>query len=201
MAQRGLRTKAGDRTRAAILGAAIRLLGREGPEVFSAATLAKETGVSKATIFHHFHTIDEIPLLALEQFWAHSLTFKAGKTTEVRDYLQELGQQVTTLARKRTPFLRTHLVFLTKALFDARLHNQLAAGSIQMHQRMTRELSSRLPKSLPSSDVDTIARMAETFLDGMMVNLAIHGPKGHANARRVWAHFLDLLLLHAEKKR
>ena len=48
-------------TRSAIIDAAIIVLGRGGPDAFSAASLAREVGVSKATLFHHFPSIDEIP--------------------------------------------------------------------------------------------------------------------------------------------
>ena len=70
-----------------------------------------------------------------------------------------------------------------------------------MHREMIRELSVRLPKPLPPSDVEAIARMVETFLDGMMVNLAIHGKRGLANASQVWTQFIDLLLSQVEKRR
>ncbi len=73
MALKGQRTKAGERTRAAILKATLRLLGRAGPDAFSASTLAKAAGVSKATLFHHFSSIEEIPLAAFEQFWLQSV--------------------------------------------------------------------------------------------------------------------------------
>jgi AcrR family transcriptional regulator len=66
---KGQRSQAGERTRVSILDATIRILGRDGPERFSASALARETGASKATLFHHFRTIDEIPILAMERFW------------------------------------------------------------------------------------------------------------------------------------
>ena len=74
MPVKGHRTSAGERTRTKILQATVRILGRDGPGRFSASSLAKEAGVSKATLFHHFRAIDEIPILAMESYWTQSLT-------------------------------------------------------------------------------------------------------------------------------
>lgn len=53
-------------TRAAIIEAAVSILGHEGPAGLTASALTRAVGISKATLFHHFRTIDEIPLVALE---------------------------------------------------------------------------------------------------------------------------------------
>lgn len=79
MAIKGQRTKAGDQTRMVILEAALKLLGRAGPDACSASTLAKEAGVSKATLFHHFGSIEDIPLAAFERFWLQSLAMDTRK--------------------------------------------------------------------------------------------------------------------------
>ena len=60
-------------TRAAIVDAAVAILGRDGAEGLSASALAREVGISKATLFHHFSSIDEIPLVAFERMIARGL--------------------------------------------------------------------------------------------------------------------------------
>lgn len=198
MALKGIRTKAGDRTRTAILEATLTLLGRVGPDGFSASSLAKEAGVSKATLFHHFGSLDEIPIAALEEFWLGSLSHETAKPTSARAYLEELGRQVITLAQKNSEFLKAHVVFLTKAIFDSRLGKLLAAGGLQMHRAVVRELAARLPESLPATEIDAMARMTEMTLDGLMIALVVHRkPKALAEAKRAWAQFVDLLLARA----
>jgi len=152
MALKGHRTKAGGQTRTAIPEATLALLGRDGPEAFSASTLAKEAGVSKATLFHHFSSINKIPLAALEQFWSRSLSLDTAKLPSARAYLEECGRQVIAMAHKRNGFLKAHVVFLTKAIFDAPIRQRLAAGAVQMHRVMVQELTARLPKNLPASE-------------------------------------------------
>ncbi len=198
MAIKGQRTKAGDRTRTAILEATLRLLGRAGPDAFSASTLAKEAGVSKATLFHHFGSIEEIPLAAFEQFWLQSLAPDTRKLISARDYLEDLGRQVINSAEKHGELLRAQIVFMTKALFDSRLRRHLAAGAVQMHQAVVQALAARLPKNFPASEIDALARMAEMTLDGLMIALVMRkGPKEREQSKRAWTTFVDLLLARA----
>lgn len=201
MVSKGKRTKAGDRTRAAILEATIALLGREGPDAFSASTLAKETGVSKATLFHHFGSIDDIPHEALQHLWSQAIAQGSGNSQSVRDYLQELGQHVILLARKRRNFLRANVVFLTKAIFDLQLRRRMAAAALQMHRLMTHALSEKLPKTVSASKIEATARMVEIALDGLMFRLAvIRTSKELAESRRAWSLLIELLLADVEAK-
>lgn len=195
MPARGHRTKAGDRTRAAILDATIRLLGREGPDGFSASTVANEAGVSKATVFHHFRSLDEIPLLALDRFWASSLSRDSAEIASARDYLLDLAHQLASLTGKRTAFLRAHLVFLVKAMFDPNLRRLLVSTSAGVHELTMKELSRRLPRGLRQQEIETATRMVEMVLDGMMIGLAVNRtPKARSVTTLAWNRFLDLLL-------
>jgi AcrR family transcriptional regulator len=195
MALKGQRTKAGDRTRTAILEATLRLLGRVGPDAFSASSLAKEAGVSKATLFHHFGSIEAIPLAAFEEIWHQSLTPDTRELISAHDYFEDLGQQVIISAQKHSEFLRAQVVFVTKAIFDPRLRRRLAASTLQMHRVVVQELAARLPKSLKASEIDSMARMAEMTLDGLMIALVMRkGSNELAESKRAWASFVDLLL-------
>lgn len=199
MPAKGHRTKTGDRTRAAILDSAIRLLGRAGPDGFSASAVANEARVSKATVFHHFRSIDKIPLLALDRFWASSLSRDSAEFASARAYLLELGNQLESLTGKRKIFLRAHCVFLVKAMFDLKLQRLLISTSTRMHELTMQELARRLPRHVPEQEMETATRMLEMVLDGMMIGLAVnHNPRALEITRRAWRRFLDLLLREIE---
>lgn len=200
MVLKGKRTKAGERTRAAILDATIALLGREGSEAFSASTLAKEAGVSKATLFHHFGTIEDIPYEALQHLWSQ-IAFQHNENSEsAREYLQNLGQQVVSLAHRRANLLRANVIFLAKAIFDSRLRQCMSGGALQVHRLMTQQLSEKLPKNLSASEIEAMTRMIEMLLDGMMFRLAVmKDPKELAESKRAWTHFVEILLDRAER--
>ncbi len=120
------------------------------------------------------------------------------KLVSARDYLEGLGRQVIIPAQKHGELLRAQLVFVTKGVFDSRLRRHLAAGAVQMHRAVVQELTPRLPQSLPASEIDAIARIAEMALDGLMIALLMRkGSKELAETKRAWAEFVDLLLARA----
>ena len=201
MAVKGQRTKAGERTRAAILEATVTLLGREGPDAFSASTLAKEAGVSKATLFHHFGAIEDIPHEALQHLWSQAVSQESQNSESAREYLQKLGQQIVFLARKRSNFLRANVVFLTKGIFDPRLCQRLSEGALRMHRLMTQTLSEKLPKSLSASEIEAMTRMVEMALDGLMLRLAVmKSSKELAESKHAWTQFIEILLASVGRK-
>ena len=195
MPRKGQRSKAGERTRSAILKAAILILGRDGPDRLSASTLAKESGVSKATLFHHFRTFEEIPMVAMEHFWMQSLAPAAGIPKSLHAYLMQLGRPALDLPRKRATFLKAHFVFLVKAMFEPRLHVQLQEGTKTMHRQLADELSARIPKRRKAATIETATRMIEMMLDGLMLAIAAEGnTQGRVLSRQAWARFVKLLL-------
>ena len=192
---KGQRTKTGERTRAAILEAAVRILGRDGPDKFSASTLAKEAGVSKATLFHHFRTLDEIPIVAMEDFWVRSLASKSADRTSARTYLLQLGALMLALPQQRATLLKAHVVFLVKAVFDPQLKKRLAAGAALMQGRMLEELAARSPASVERRELDIVAHIVAIALDGLMMAVVTAQSPGERNlSRRAWTRLVDLLV-------
>jgi AcrR family transcriptional regulator len=182
----------GERTRAAILEAAVELLGRAGPDGFSAAALAREAGVSKATLFHHFETLDMIPLAALEQHLLSALAVEQHRDLPLREFLEALGRGFIATADERRDFLKAYFVFFTKAIFDQRFRARLTAGSHELHQAMTRALA---PRVAPAR-VETTARLVEMALDGLGLHLLVVGDM--AQIEQAWSMLVDLVTRQEE---
>jgi AcrR family transcriptional regulator len=76
-------------TRRRILGAALRIFGREGILGATTATIAAEAGVSHGSIFAHFGTQEALVIAAIEEFGEtlarrlHELTAAGARTREV----------------------------------------------------------------------------------------------------------------------
>jgi hypothetical protein len=120
------------------------------------------------------------------------------KLITARDYLQDLGQQVIKSVKKNDEFLKAQVVFLTKAMFNPPLRRRLSAGTVHMHRVVVQELAARLPKGLPDSEVEALARVAEMTLDGLLIALVMRtGSKELAATKKAWADFVDLSLSRA----
>jgi AcrR family transcriptional regulator len=195
MAIKGQRTAAGEETRKEILDAALTLLGHGGLDAFSAGALAREVNVSKATIFHHFASVDEILLAACD--WRRSLELEGHQPTTARAYLDGLGQQLVRAAQGDPVLLKAQAVFVTRAIFDREMNARLSEGVAEMHRLVVEALSARLPSNVSDAEIESIARLAEMALDGLMINLVMRTDEW-VQFQHAWTLMVDLLLSGAK---
>ena len=195
MAIKGKRTAAGEETRKEILNAALTLLGRGGPDAFSAGALAREVNVSKATIFHHFASIDEVLLAACD--WRQSLELEGRQPTSARAYLDGLGQQLVRAAEDDPILLKAQAVFVTRAIFDREMNARLSEGVADMHRLVVDALRARLPSNVSDAENERIVRLAVMALDGLLINLVTRTDE-RAQFQHAWTLMVDLLLASAK---
>jgi len=191
MAIKGQRTAAGEATRKEILDAALKLLGRGGPDAFSAGALAREAGVSKATIFHHFASVGEILLAAFD--WRQSLELEGHQPTSARAYLDGVGQRLVRAAEDDPTLLKAQAVFFTRAIFDREMNARLSEGAADMHRLVVEALRARLPSNVSDAEIESIAQLAKIALDGLMINLVMRTDE-RARFQHAWTLMVDLLL-------
>jgi AcrR family transcriptional regulator len=195
MAIKGQRTAAGEGTRKEILDAALALLGREGPDAFSARAVAQEANVSKATIFHHFASVDEILLAAFD--WRQSIELEGRQPASARDYLENLGRQLVRAAQDDPALLKAQAVFFTRAIFDGEMNARLSQGGADMRRLIAEALRARLPAKVSDAEIGSMAHLAEMALDGLMLNLVMRA-EDLAQSQQAWALLVDLLLAGAK---
>jgi AcrR family transcriptional regulator len=174
-------------TRAAIIDAAVAILGREGPGGFSAAALARETGVSKATIFHHFRSIDDIPLAAFERLAGATLREESAEDRSLAALLARIGAENLAFMRTRKDFLRAYKVFVARAMFDDRLAAELRQGIGELFARMR---SSMRPLLRDDADAAAMARLTGAVFDGLALHMLSMGDDAEIDA--AWALFVRL---------
>lgn len=182
-------------TRSAIIEGAIRLLGRDGPDGFSAAALAREVGVSKASIFHHFTSIDEIPLAALDRFGAAMLApTGAAPPKTPRDLLLQLGDATFAVTLEQRDFFRAYFVFFARALFDERMRRHLAASA----EPTLAGIAQQFGRFMPDGEAEVVSRLAMMTLDGLGLHLLALGEED--KARQAWRRFVDALFPEPPKE-
>ena len=191
MAIKGQRTAAGEKTRNEILDAALSLLGRGGLDAFSAGALAQAASVSKATIFHHFSSVDDILLAACD--WRRSLEFEGRQPTSTRAYLDGLGQQLVRAAQDDPILLKAQAVFMGRAIFDRETNARLSSGSADMRRLLVEGLRARIPAGVPDAKIESLARLTEMALDGLMINLVTRADQ-REQFRSAWTQLVDGLL-------
>ncbi len=195
MAIKGQRTAAGEQTRKEILKAVLTLLGRGGPDAISAGALSREASVSKATIFHHFASVDKILLAAFD--WRQSLELEGNQAASAHDYLDDLGQQLVRAAHDDPALLKAQAAFVTKAMFDPEMNARLSEGVAEMRRLIVEGLRFRLPATVSDGEIEPMAVLVGMALDGLMINLVMRTNEA-AQFQRAWTRMIDLLLVGAK---
>ena len=178
----------GEATKAAIVKAAIVILGREGPDGFSASSIAREAGVSKANVFHHFARIDEIPLAAFEALGAELFGASAIGEGPLEVWLPALGDGIADIVERNRGFLNAYFVFFSKSLFDANLRARLASGA----EALLAPLGEALRAGRSEAEANALARQIAMMIDGYALHLLVTGTG--AEAREAWKSFARRVL-------
>lgn len=181
----------GTATRRRIIESAVALLGREGPDGFSASALAREAGVSKATIFHHFDSLAVIPEVALEELFTASMARSDEPGLDLRGYLTRLRDDALAVLHEQRGFLNAYFVFLTKTLFDPHLRLRFQAGAAELLETLRDGLARRLPPDVPDDEVHELARLVGASLDGIALHHLVM--EDHGSLDRSWDRLTDLI--------
>jgi AcrR family transcriptional regulator len=171
-------------TRQDIIAAAVTILGRDGPDRFSASTLAAEAGISKATVFHHFRSLDEVPLAALDHLSEQALRPDLPETPTLAQILQAIGRAAFGLAADQRPFLRAYFAFASKAMFDMALRQRLQVSLAAAQGHIAALLAPAIPDPRRA---DTWAGAILAQLDGITLHMMLH--EDDSQAARQWAAF------------
>jgi AcrR family transcriptional regulator len=182
-------------TRSAIVDAAVTVLGRDGPDGFSAAAIAREVGVSKATLFHHFPSIDGIPTAAFERMIADSLAIDMPPDASLADTIELLGRGAAELVRARRGFFNAYFVLMARAMFDDGLRAQLRASGDALLARLRTLIA---PKLAPGGDAAAFARLIAIQLDGSAIHRMAFGNEEEIDA--AWRLLVELARREGRKE-
>jgi AcrR family transcriptional regulator len=172
-ARRDERKAKGERSRQAILRAALATLGDKGLEGFTARNVAERAGVSTATVFHHFATLDELQLEAVVLLFDDALG--QGLMTpgqDLRGYLHSLGTVVLRMIRRQPELVRISNTLFGKLPFSEGLRR----SAVQHYARYVAAVEG----DLAALGADAAARRAHValalvlLLDGLGIHWSIH---------------------------
>jgi AcrR family transcriptional regulator len=185
-------------TRVAIIEAAVRILGRAGPEGLSASSVAREVGISKATLFHHFRSVDEIPLVALEHLALQLQTFAPSGNAPQGNAIEALGEGTRALIEQHRDFINAYFVFFAKALFDPALRKRLAECGAEP-RAMIGELVEAGMKGTDAQHKEDAVNLIAIMLDGLALHLLLADDQ--RPIMRAWSLFAESIGPREAKRR
>lgn len=176
-------------TKSKILEAAIVLMGRSGAAGFSAAALAREVGISKATLFHHFKALDDIPLAALDLLSDQAMDLDLPENATLEQVLEAVGGMAFGFMEERRGFLNAYFTYVSKAMFDPRLKVKMQLSLNGAKAQVAGLFAGYVDDPKQASE---LGNMVMVLLDGAMMHMMLL--ENETEIQDMWAQFSALIL-------
>ena len=166
--KKDIRRQKGEQTRGRLLEATLSVLMRQGIQGFTAQNVAREAQVSKATLFHHFDTLDELLLGAI--FHVIDMIMhdhREEEHSDVGEYIRCMGQRVLGMLARQPEVLKASYVMLERAAFNEAV--RLKGREMQRHvlENIEADLEKLVPAENRRWSIKHMALALGTLLDGM----------------------------------
>jgi AcrR family transcriptional regulator len=176
--------------RQAIIDAAIRLLATKGSAGLTASALAAEAGMSKANVFHHFETLDDIVLASFEQTLLGMEAFTPPPGTSLHDWLLALGDETVALMDEQRLLTGAYLGFVARAQSDTRLRQRMAETAAKAEAGFAATIRQLAPKRFTPAKRRALAALILIAGDGLAIHRHLF-PERSAPQRAAWRSFVN----------
>ena len=196
------RSDRGETTRRRILEASLQILGERGRRGLTARAVAERAGVSKGTLFHHFATLDAIPLAAAERLVTEiTESVDAAAYRDARGYLRALGPASLRLVEENAEAMKALNVYLGEAFFDEEYREAVTALFTSALGEIRAGLATHADNAVPRARLDAVALSVTALLDGMTLHALLLGDsKPFHKAWRVAADAFAATLDRGERR-
>jgi AcrR family transcriptional regulator len=174
-----------------IIEAAVRLMAEGGPEALTSSALAAAAGVSKANLFHHFGTLDDIVLAAFEQFVLGLESVRGAPPASLRDWLLGLGAETTTTMSDAPQLSRGYFAFAARGFSDEALRRRIGE-IVNMAADAFGEAIRAFRPSASDAEVRALAGLVLIAGDGLALHRGLF-PETAERQDAAWRLFVDLI--------
>jgi len=181
-------TRAGKRD--AIIAGAMRILARDGAAGLTAASLAREAGVSKANVFHHFETLNAVVLAAFEVFLLGMDGMRPLPGTRLRDWLLALGTETAAQMDDDPALSGAYFAFAARARTDPDLRRRLAQLVETVEGRFADALALLAPERFTTAERSRLAALILITGDGLALHRQLF-PERRDSQLAAWLDFVD----------
>lgn len=197
-----LRTEKGKKTRQEILAAAFSLLVEEGPSALTAGKLAKKASVSKASLFHHFDSVDDIPLLLLRNIFEQlAARIEKRKPKDISALVQMLGQGVLGAPPERRKVTAGLLHFYIRAAHEESYRHQQEKILNLLFAQFRASFEQVLDRPLTAWEKRTIPPMVAFSLEGLgLFSIVLNDKSALESAWKGFSGAIEQLFKHGRTR-
>lgn len=172
-----------------IVDAAIRLMAEGGSEALTASALARTAGVSKANLFHHFESLDDIVLAAFESFFMGLESLSGPLPASLRDWLLGIGAEAAQVMADQPQLGGAYLAFLSRAKSEPRLRARVKQIAEDAEAGFAQIIAALAPEMDPGR-VRALAALVLFAGDGLALHRDLLPDRGARQAEG-WRLFVD----------
>lgn len=163
----------GEKTKNAILDAAIKMVEDQGLQEFSTRSIAERAGVSQSSLYHHFKSSDEIMLAVLSRIMDQVLSANRVENFDsVNQYLHHVFEQATTKVDTYGWSKGTFSLF-EKAMFDDNLRGQLTSLVKIVINNVSDNVKRIFPNEIDPNKLEHVVTVFFFFVDGYRMHHAL----------------------------
>lgn len=189
-----MRMEKGRITRDKILKGALDIICSHGVTGLSASRLARLSGISKSTVFHHFPVLEEIPFIILRQ--TGTLLTEEISSRDFQsfsDFLSFLGDLTT--AEECTSFYKAFLSFYQSAMYHDEYKKAIESCSSAYREIITRQVLEFYPTL--EERAGEYAELIYTAMDGIGMHYLLS--ENRESFRKSWTLFSEALTEKLER--
>ena len=161
-----LQEERSERSRTALLDAALALFSHQGYGATSVRDIAEKAGTSTGSVYHHFRDKEAIFRTLLDQFWAASASpdFPLARVFEegaFPDNLPAIGQAAEAIITTWRPYIA--LIYVDVVEFDGRhIHRFYADLAARYEEFLKRRADLQIPSRIREGIPPAVAMMLTT---------------------------------------
>jgi AcrR family transcriptional regulator len=155
------------RTRAALIEAAVAVIGEKGYERASLEEIAARAGMTRGAVYGNFKNKEELFLATVAARWQPIIPpFESG--APLKTQMRILGQAVAREAKARQPHAAAATAFQLYTLTHPAMMSQLAAKNAEIYRRMAKGLLTMIPEKELPMPADRFIRVLDALITGLL---------------------------------
>lgn len=185
----------GQETKHKIIIATLKYISEHGLRSLSAQKIAKIAGVSKSNIFHHFETVENVPLESMTLISDEIVSSIDLNYDNMNDLLISIGYKTFSICEKDLDLYRAFFVLYNESFHDARYRQAI--------QKIINEFSKALKSAVIHIEgdcfdhrLDDLCQMVSVVLDGFGCHFL--SDLNEEKYRSMWHLQVDMLVKELE---
>lgn len=180
-------------TKVKILETTIQILGEEGRGGLTTNELIKRAGISKGALYHHFSSLDDIPLSAFELLiYELDYLIEPSEYDNFEKYLIDLGEHICEFIAKKPSLFKAYLTIFEGALHDHKISFHIEKLINGFYEYMETVVSSFFSTSPSKATIKSISRLICSTIDGMaLYQLVVNEDREFKKSWKIFASMVS----------